>query len=180
MLKVGPRPDVHVHTRYDAAVHARPGQAVRDVLVPDSVLRGSPALRPRFRPMSMAEGRVVARVLHQPAAFTVLVFWEWPCPKPGLSLQHRKERHSISDERRRNTHKRKAVKDMSMALRTCLCRYRRVISEPGWALPIWSIMSADPQLTWMSCSTTSASESRSKMSAVYTISCTPASFTPPL
>ena len=36
--------------------------------------------------------------------------------------------------------------------------------------PYWSIMSGEPQLTWMSCSTTKSSASRSKMSAVYTIS----------
>ena len=32
--------------------------------------------------------------------------------------------------------------------------------------PYWSIMSGEPQLTWMSCSTTRSSASRSKMSAV--------------
>ena len=50
-------------------------------------------------------------------------------------------------------------------------RDRRPASPAAFAAsPYWSIMSGEPQLTWMSCLTTQSSASRSKMSAVKTIS----------
>ena len=43
---------------------------------------------------------------------------------------------------------------------------RSVISRPGAREPYWSIMSGEPQLTWMFFSSTNSSDAASKMSAV--------------
>ena len=58
------------------------------------------------------------------------------------------------------------VRLLAMAVAEAGVDPQRDVRAPGFRSPYCSIMSGEPQFTWMSCLTTRSSVSRSKMSAV--------------